>query len=42
VIGKCVQRSQGCKNVDVVYLQMGCNGTSVQKVSGAKGSVIIG
>jgi len=42
VIGKCVQRSQGCKNVGMVYLQMGCNGTSVQRVSVAKGSAIIG
>jgi hypothetical protein len=42
VIGKNVQRSQGCKNVGVVCIWIGYDGASIQRVSGAKGGGIIG
>ena len=38
---KSVQGSQGCKNVGVAWIWVGCNSVSVQRVSGVKKSGII-
>jgi hypothetical protein len=39
---KSVQGYQQCKNVGVAWTRVGCNSASVQRVSGVKGSGIIG